>query len=300
MKKYNNFNKKKGKDLIHKASDMGEVEWLSTGIKALDYVMGGGLPKGRMVSIKGLQSVAKTSLSLSIIANAQKEGVPCVFVDAEWSLDLTHANNLGVDLDQLIVISPDMAEEAIEALETTVDEEMLIVVDSVAALSARAEAESTINEPGIALQARLMSRALRKLTPLLAKTNSIIIWINQYRHNLMGGPYNPYTETGGAALKFYTSVGLDLKRGNVFKEKERVKGQEVKVSVIKNKVGPPGGKCVLEFLFEEGFTGKVPILESALEEGWITKEGRTYYYQGEKIATSKDEAEQYINDNLLT
>lgn len=292
------INKKSGKKIIHKASDMEEVSWLSTGVDAIDFIIGGGLPKGRMVSIKGFQSASKTTLSLAIIAEAQKNNVPCVFVDAEWSLNLTHAQTMGVDLDKLTVISSDTAEEAIEAIEEVLDDNMLVVVDSVAALSARAEAEATINEPGIALQARLMSRALRRLTPMTAQKSATIVWVNQLRHSL-GVSYTPYSETGGNALKFYSSVSLELKKTGTLKSGDSIIGQEVTVTVVKNKVGKPGGKCILNLIFDEGFSGKVPIIDKALEEGWVTKEGNTYYYEGEKIGVGKDKAEQYINDHLL-
>lgn len=296
---YEKYNQKIGKDIITKASDIDDVEWISTGIEPLDYIIGKGLPRGRMVTIKGLSSVTKTSLALTIIASAQKQGIPCVFVDAELALSLPQAEMLGVNLEELIVIRPDTAEEALDALEEMLTEEMLVVVDSVAALSARAEMEADMGSQGMALQARIITRALRKLTPLVSRTNSTIIWINQLRMNITGGQYSPYTETGGMALKFFTSVAIEVKKLGFLKSSDKVVGISVLIKVVKNKVGFPNRECKLDFGFDSGFHGESNWFEIGVDKGLITIDGRTYYFKDKKLDVGQQKAKQALTKEMI-
>ena len=296
---YEKYNKKIGKEVVSRASEIDDIEWFSTGIEPLDYVIGKGLPKGRMVSFKGLSSVTKTSLALAVIASAQKQGIPCVFVDAELALSLHPAKMLGVDLEELIVIRPDTAEEALDALEEMITEEMLVVVDSVAALSAKAEMEADMGSQGMALQARIVTRALRKLSPLVSRTNSTIIWINQLRMNITGGQYSPYTETGGMALKFFTSVALEIKKKGDLKSSDKVVGIAVAIKAVKNKVGIPSRECKLDFLFDSGFHGESNWFEIGVDKGLITMEGRTYYFKDQKLDIGQQKAKQALTKEMV-
>lgn len=297
---YEKLNKKFGKDLIKPATEVNKyVEWSSTGIEPLDFSIGKGIPKGRMVSIKGLPSATKTSLALTAVAQAQKEGLQTIFVDAEWALSLEHAEKLGVDLEKMLVISPETAEEAIEAIEELATEETLVVVDSVAALSAKAEAEAGIEGHGMAQQARVLTRALRRLTPIIAKSNSIIIWINQLRMNFMGGQYNPYKETGGEALKYYTSVGLEVKRKQSIKQGDAVKGYSIDIKVTKNKVGAPDKVCTLDYFFDTGFHGESNYFDVAVERDIIVREGNSYYLDGEKLGTGQKKAKEALTEEIV-
>ena len=300
---HSKHNKKIGRDLIKKASEMAEVTFTPTGIPPLDFAMGGGLPQGRMISIKGQPSATKTSLALTMIASAQKQGINCVFVDAEWALLPKYAESLGVDLDKLLVIAPNTAEEAIDAVEVLIRDEArpsLVVVDSVSALSAKAESEADIEKQGMALQARVITRALRKLTPITSSTNSTIVWINQLRQNLLGGQYNPYIETGGMALKFFTSVALEVKRKTGIEKDGKIAGYGIEIKVTKNKLGPPARSCELKFFFDSGFyCPRTVWVDIGQELGLITRSGNSYSFKEEKLGIGKDASTELLTDKMI-
>jgi len=289
------MNKPKNSKVIL-ASEIPPVQWMSSGIETLDKATGGGLPLGRMITISGLQSSAKTSLALFLIAQAQKKGVACLFVDAEHSFNPAYSAKLGVNLKALGIVIPNYAEEALEAAEEQIrgNKAKLIVVDSVAALSARAEVEAAYEGAQMALQARFMSRALRKLTPLIAEKKAVFVWINQLRQNIMGGYASSYIETGGMALKFYSSLSLRLKRVETLRVDDRVAGLIIEALVQKNKVGVPEEKARIELRFDSGFTGEIDRLENMLTSGEVEQRGRTYFLGEEKLGVGWEAASQAL------
>jgi recombination protein RecA len=277
-----------------------QIEVMPTGMLPLDYALGiGGLPVGRIIEMHGLQSVAKTSLSLGIIASLQQQGVPCAFVDAEYALNMNHARKIGVDTDGLLVVRADTGEEVFEAIEKIVrsDAAKFIVVDSVSALVTKAELENDVNKPTMGGQARLMANGLRRLVAPLAKHKCTIVFINQLRANMMGGQYDPYSIPGGMALRFYTTIILELKRGAALKKGETQVGIEVVINVKKNKVGTPNESCLVTFLFENGFSAEADILAIGEKAGVIQHEGNTYSFSGEKLGIGQSKAREYLTAN---
>ncbi len=277
-----------------------EVEALSTGILSLDIALGiGGLPKGRIVEVYGPESCGKTTLTLLVAAECQRNDGVVAFVDAEHALDPDYAKTLGVDIDELLVSQPDTGEQALAIVEALVRSSAvdLIVVDSVAALVPKAEIDGEMDEQQVGLQARLMSKALRKLAGIINKTNTIVIFINQLREKVGVMFGNPETTTGGMALKFYSSVRLDIRKGDAIKEGGTIIGSRTKVKVVKNKVAPPFKRAEYDMIYGQGFSPEGVILDMAIDADIINKAGAWISYNGNKIAQGRENAKQYLIEN---
>ncbi len=277
-----------------------EIEAISTGSLGLDIALGiGGLPRGRIVEIYGPESSGKTTLALHCIAEAQKNGGVCAFVDAEHALDPIYAQKLGVDLDDLLISQPDTGEQALEITDTLVRSGAVdvLVVDSVAALTPRAEIEGEMGDSLPGLQARLMSQALRKLTASISRSKTLVIFINQIRQKIGVVYGNPETTTGGNALKFYASVRLDIRRTGAIKEREEVIGSETKVKVVKNKVAPPFKQVQFDIIYGEGISKTGELVELGVKAGVVDKSGAWYAYGGTKIGQGKEAARRFLKDN---
>jgi recombination protein RecA len=277
-----------------------DIQVVSTGSLGLDIALGiGGLPRGRVVEIYGPESSGKTTLTLQVIAEMQKIGGTCAFVDAEHALDTQYAQKLGVDLSELLVSQPDTGEQALEIVDALVRSSSvdLIVVDSVAALTPKAEIEGEMGDSLPGLQARLMSQALRKLTGTINRTNTLVIFINQIRMKIGVMFGNPETTTGGNALKFYSSVRLDIRRIGAIKKGDEVTGSETKVKVVKNKVAPPFKQATFDILYGEGISREGEILDLGSEADIVEKSGAWYSYNGERIGQGKDNAREFLKQN---
>ena len=273
---------------------------ISTGSLGLDIALGiGGLPKGRIVEIYGPESSGKTTLTLSVIAEAQKQGATCAFVDAEHALDPDYAAKLGVNVDDLLVSQPDTGEQALEITDMLVRSNAVdvIIVDSVAALVPKAEIEGEMGDAHVGLQARLMSQALRKITGNIKNANCLVIFINQIRMKIGVMFGNPETTTGGNALKFYASVRLDIRRTGAVKEGDEVVGSETRVKVVKNKVAPPFRQAEFQILYGKGIYRNGEIIDLGVQLGLLEKSGAWYSYQGSKIGQGKANAAKYLDDN---
>jgi len=277
------------------------IESISTGSLGLDMALGiGGIPQGRIVEVYGPESSGKTTLALQTIASAQKRDMVCAFIDAEHALDVVYAKNLGVDTDNLLVSQPDFGEQALDVLETltrsgAVD---LIVVDSVAALTPKSEIEGDMGDTHVGLQARLMSQALRKLTAILHKTNTTVIFINQIRMKIGTMGYgSPETTTGGNALKFYCSVRIDVRRIATLKQGESQIGNRVKAKVVKNKVAPPFRQAEFDIMFGEGISYEGELVDYGVKLDIIDKSGAWFSYGAEKLGQGKENAKQTIKEN---
>ena len=291
-----------GKGSIMKLGDKEkmEIEAISSGSLSLDLALGvGGYPKGRIIEIYGPESSGKTTLTLHAIAEAQKAGGTCAFIDAEHALDPVYARKLGVNVDDLIISQPDTGEQALEITDTLIRSGAvdLIVVDSVAALVPRAEIEGDMGDSHVGLQARLMSQALRKLTASISKSNSILIFINQIRMKIGVMFGSPETTTGGNALKFYCSVRLDIRRVGSIKDKEDVIGNQTRVKVVKNKVSPPFKTIDFDILYGEGISKVGEILDLGVKAEIVEKSGSWFSYNGERIGQGRETAKQYLKDN---
>ena len=287
--------------LGEKTADQLKIEVIPTGSIALDLALGvGGLPRGRIIEIYGPEASGKTTLALSVIAEAQKKGGQCAFVDAEHALDPVRAEVIGVNLDDLLMSQPDTGEQALEITETLIRSGALdvVVVDSVAALVPRAELEGEMGDAVMGMQARLMSQALRKLTGAISKSKTVLIFTNQLRQKIGVMFGNPETTPGGLALKFYASVRLDTRRIEVLKDGERVIGSRHRVRVVKNKVAPPLRVAEFDIMETEGISKMGGILDVALELGLIGKSGSFFNYNGKPIAQGKEAAKQFLRDNL--
>ncbi|OGV25577.1 MAG: recombinase RecA [Legionellales bacterium RIFCSPHIGHO2_12_FULL_37_14] len=277
-----------------------DIEAISTGSLGLDIILGiGGLPKGRIVEIYGPESSGKTTLSLQVIAAAQKLGGRAAFIDAEHALDPQYAGRLGVDVDELLVSQPDTGEQALEITDMLVRSAAVdvIVIDSVAALTPKAEIEGDMGDSHVGLQARLMSQALRKLTANIKRSNTLVIFINQIRMKIGVMFGSPETTTGGNALKFYASVRLDIRRIGSIKKGEEVIGSETRVKVVKNKVAPPFKVTEFDIYYNEGISRESEIINLGVTLGLLEKSGAWYSYKQEKIGQGKDNARQYLKDN---
>ena len=273
---------------------------ISTGSLGLDIALGiGGLPKGRIVEIYGPESSGKTTLTLSVIAEAQKHGATCAFVDAEHALDPDYAGKLGVNVDDLLVSQPDTGEQALEITDMLVRSNAIdvIIVDSVAALVPKAEIEGEMGDMHVGLQARLMSQALRKITGNIKNANCLVIFINQIRMMIGVMFGSPETTTGGNALKFYSSVRLDIRRTGAVKEGEEVVGSETRVKIVKNKVAPPFRQAEFQILYGKGIYRNGEIIDLGVQQGLIEKSGAWYSYQGNKIGQGKANAAKFLEDN---
>ncbi|MFM7284594.1 MAG: recombinase RecA [Betaproteobacteria bacterium] len=277
-----------------------DIQVVSTGSLGLDLALGvGGLPRGRIVEIYGPESSGKTTLTLQVIAEMQKIGGTCAFVDAEHALDTQYAQKLGVTLSELLISQPDTGEQALEIVDALVRSGSvdLIVVDSVAALTPKAEIEGEMGDSLPGLQARLMSQALRKLTANINRTNTLVIFINQIRMKIGVMFGNPETTTGGNALKFYSSVRLDIRRVGSIKKGEEVTGSETKVKVVKNKVAPPFRAATFDILYGEGISREGEIVDLGAESDIVEKSGAWYSYNGERIGQGKDNAREFLRQN---
>ncbi len=291
-----------GKGTIMKLGESGnlEVEALSTGILSLDIALGiGGIPKGRIVEVYGPESSGKTTLTLLLAAQCQKEDGIVAFVDAEHALDPEYAKTLGVDIDELLVSQPDTGEQALAIVESLVRSSAvdLVIVDSVAALVPKAEIDGEMEDQQVGLQARLMSKALRKLAGIINKTNTIVIFINQLREKVGVMFGNPETTTGGMALKFYSSVRMDIRKGEPIKEGANIIGTKTKVKIVKNKVAPPFKKAEFDMLYGKGFAPEGVVLDMAVELDIINKAGAWISYNGERIAQGRENAKQYLMEH---
>jgi len=277
-----------------------DIEAVSTGSLGLDLALGiGGLPKGRVIEIYGPESSGKTTLTLHVIAEMQKLGGTAAFIDAEHALDPLYAEKLGVDVDNLLVSQPDTGEQALEITDSLVRSGAvdIVVVDSVAALTPKAEIEGDMGDSHMGLQARLMSQALRKLTANIKRTNTLVIFINQLRMKIGVMFGNPETTTGGNALKFYASVRLDIRRIGAIKKGDEILGNETRVKVVKNKVSPPFKQVQFDILYGQGISREGEIIDLGVKEGFIEKSGSWYAYGGSKIGQGKDNVRQYLLEN---
>ena len=292
-----------GKGSIMRMDDTNVVEGIqavSTGSLGLDIALGiGGLPRGRVVEIYGPESSGKTSLTLSVIAQMQKTGGTAAFIDAEHALDTQYAAKLGVNIQDLLISQPDTGEQALEIADMLVRSGSVdvVVIDSVAALTPRAEIEGDMGDSHMGLQARLMSQALRKLTGNIKKTNTLLIFINQIRMKIGVMFGNPETTTGGNALKFYSSVRLDIRRIGAIKKGDEVIGAETRVKVVKNKVAPPFRQAEFDVLYGEGISREGEIIDQAVNLDLIEKSGSWYSYEGNKIGQGKDNVREYLKEN---
>jgi len=282
------------------ANAVRNIEVISTGSLGLDLALGvGGVPKGRVVEIYGPESSGKTTMTLHIIAEAQKTGGTCAFVDAEHALDPTYAQKLGVDTDELLVSQPDTGEQALEITDMLVRSGAVdvVVIDSVAALTPKAEIEGDMGDSHVGLQARLMSQALRKLTGNIKRSNCIVIFINQIRMKIGVMFGSPETTSGGNALKFYASVRLDIRRTGAIKKGDEVVGNETRVKVVKNKVAPPFRQANFEILYGEGVSREGEIIEFGVAQGLIEKSGAWYSYNGDRIGQGKENVRSFLREN---
>ncbi len=282
------------------ASANRDIEVVSTGSLGLDLALGiGGLPRGRVVEIYGPESSGKTTLTLHVVAEIQKLGGTAAFVDAEHALDPGYAGKLGVDVDELLVSQPDTGEQALEITDMLVRSGAVdvVVVDSVAALTPKAEIEGDMGDHHVGLQARLMSQALRKLTANIKRSNTLVIFINQIRMKIGVMFGNPETTTGGNALKFYASVRLDIRRIGAVKKGDEILGNETRVKVVKNKVAPPFKKVEFDILYGEGISREGEIITLGVQEGIIDKSGAWYSYNGDRIGQGKDNVRGYLKEN---
>ncbi|HLM93781.1 MAG TPA: recombinase RecA [Gaiellaceae bacterium] len=276
------------------------VEAVPTGAINLDAAIGvGGIPRGRVTEIYGPESSGKTTLCLHVVANAQKMGGVAAFIDAEHALDTEYARKLGVDVESLLISQPDTGEQALEICEILVRSGAvdIVVIDSVAALVPKAEIEGDMGDSHVGLQARLMSQALRKLTGAIARSKTIVIFINQLREKIGVMFGNPETTTGGKALKFYASVRLDIRRIGPVKEKEDVVGSHVRVKVVKNKVAPPFKQAEFDIMYAEGISHTSLLVDIGAEANIIEKSGAWYSYKGQKIGQGRENAKMYLKDN---
>ncbi|MEW6679176.1 MAG: recombinase RecA [Pseudomonadota bacterium] len=292
-----------GKGSIMKMGDgnvVEDIQVVSTGSLGLDVALGvGGLPRGRVVEIYGPESSGKTTLTLQVIAEMQKMGGTAAFIDAEHALDPQYAQKLGVNVGELLISQPDTGEQALEIADMLVRSGSVdvIVIDSVAALTPKAEIEGEMGDSHVGLQARLMSQALRKLTATIKRTNTLVIFINQIRMKIGVMFGNPETTTGGNALKFYASVRLDIRRIGGIKKGDEVIGNETRVKVVKNKVSPPFKEAIFDILYGEGISRQGEIIELGVAQKLIDKSGAWYAYQGEKIGQGKDNAREYLKEH---
>jgi len=291
-----------GKGSVMKLGQCQEmnIESIPTGSVGLDIALGvGGLPKGRIIEIFGPESSGKTTLTLHAIAEAQKKGGTCAFIDAEHALDPVYAKNLGVDIDSLIISQPDTGEQALEIADTLVRSDAIdmLIIDSVAALVPKAEIDGEMGDSHMGLQARLMSQALRKLTASISRTNCTIIFINQIRMKIGVMFGNPETTTGGNALKFYASVRIDIRRIGAIKDKDEIVGNQTRVKVVKNKVSPPFKTIEFDIIYGQGISKEGELIDLGVSHDFVEKSGAWFSYGDTRIGQGRENAKQYLRDN---
>lgn len=277
-----------------------DVDVIPTGSVSLDIALGvGGVPRGRVIEVYGPESSGKTTLALHLVAEVQKAGGVAAYVDAEHALDPEYAKKIGVKIQDLLISQPDNGEQALEIVETLVKTGgiALVVVDSVAALTPRAEIEGEMDQQHVGLQARLMSHALRKLTGVVSKTNTTVLFINQIRQKIGIMFGNPETTTGGLALKFYSSVRIEIRRAAQIQSGEKIVGNRVKIKVVKNKVAPPFRTCEFDILYNEGISSQADVLMAGVQYGVTEKQGSWYSYNGEKIGQGMEASRKYLKEN---
>jgi recombination protein RecA len=296
------INKQYGDGAVMKMGDrtIMNIDTVSTGAMALDIALGiGGLPRGRVVEIYGPESSGKTTLALHVVAEAQRNGGVCAFVDAEHALDPIYARAIGIDVDELLISQPDTGEQALEITDMLVRSGAVdvLVIDSVAALTPRAEIEGEMGDSHVGLQARLMSQALRKLTANLHKTNTICIFINQLREKIGVMFGSPETTPGGRALKFYSSVRLDVRRIESIKDGVEVVGNRTRCKVVKNKVAPPFTQAEFDIMYGKGISREGSVLDIGVDLGLIKKSGAWYTYEGEQLGQGRENAKEFLRDN---
>ena len=292
-----------GKGTVMKLGDHGsnmQVETVSTGCMSLDIALGlGGIPKGRIIEVYGPESSGKTTVALHMVAEVQKQGGIAGFIDAEHALDPTYAGHIGVDINELYISQPDNGEQALDIAEAMVRSGAMdiIIVDSVAALVPKAEIDGDMGEQNVGLHARLMSRALRKLTAIVNKTNCIIVFINQLREKVGVIYGSPEVTTGGRALKFYSSIRMEVRKTETIKQGSDLIGHRARVKVVKNKVAPPFKEAVVDIIFGRGISLEGDLLDIAVQENIVQKSGSWFAYEGEKIGQGRENAKQYLLDN---
>ena len=295
--------KQYGKGSVMKLGDKSanmQIETVPTGALSLDLALGlGGVPKGRIVEIYGPESSGKTTVALHMVAEVQKAGGIAGFIDAEHALDPSYARNIGVDIDNLYISQPDNGEQALEITETMVRSGAvdILIVDSVAALVPKAEIDGDMGDSHVGLQARLMSQALRKLTAVISKSNCIVIFINQLREKVGVMFGNPETTTGGRALKFYSSIRMDVRRIETLKQNGEAIGNRTRVRIVKNKIAPPFKEAEFDIMYGEGISRAGDVLDLAANEGVISKSGAWYAYEGNKIGQGRENAKNYLKEN---
>ena len=289
----------KGAIMRYGEANRANVQMIPSGSLSLDIALGGGVPKGRIIEIYGPESSGKTTLTYHVIAEAQKNGGMAAFIDAEHALDPEYAKNIGVDIEKLLISQPDTGEQALEIAETLVRSNALdvLVIDSVAALVPRAEIEGEMGDAHVGLQARLMSQALRKLTGAISKSQTTVIFINQIRMKIGVMFGNPETTAGGQALKFYSSVRMDIRRTEQIKDGENVIGNHTRVKIVKNKVAPPFKIAEFDIMYNEGISREGDVLDLAVKDGLVSKSGAWYEYKGQKIGQGREAAKFYLRDN---
>jgi recombination protein RecA len=292
-----------GKGAVMRMGDVSavrDIDVVSTGSLGLDVALGiGGLPRGRVIEIYGPESSGKTTLTLQVIAEAQKAGGTAAFVDAEHALDPAYAEKLGVDVDELLVSQPDTGEQALEITDMLVRSGSIdvVVIDSVAALTPKAEIEGDMGDSHMGLQARLMSQALRKLTGNIKRSNTMVIFINQIRMKIGVMFGNPETTTGGNALKFYSSVRMDIRRIGAIKKGDEITGNETRVKVVKNKMAPPFKKAEFQILYGEGISREAELIDLGVQHGFVEKSGAWYSYGEDRIGQGKDKVREFLKTN---
>lgn len=281
-------------------NSVADIEAISTGSIGIDIALGiGGMPRGRIIEIYGPESSGKTTLALSVIAQAQKKGGTCAFIDAEHALDPAYAKKIGVDLENLLISQPDAGEQALEITDTLVRSGAIdvLVVDSVAALVPKAELEGEMGDSHMGLHARLMSQALRKLTATVSRSNTLVIFINQIRMKLGVMFGNPETTTGGNALKFYASVRIDIRSTGKIKDKEDIIGSQTRVKIVKNKVAPPFKTVDFDIMYGEGISKTGELIDLGMKAGYVEKAGAWFSYNGEKLGQGRENAKIFLRDN---
>ena len=277
-----------------------EMEFISSGSISLDKALGGGIPKGRIIEIFGPESSGKTTLALHVVASSHRMGGNCVFIDAEHALDPTYARKLGVNIDDLLISQPDTGEQALEIVDNLIKSGAIdvIVVDSVAALTPRAELEGEMGDVHIGLQARLLSQALRKITASVSKSHCTVVFINQIRMKIGVMFGNPETTTGGNALKFYSSIRMDIRRIGAIKDKEEIVGNQTRVKVVKNKVAPPFRQAEFDIIYNEGISKLSELIDLGVKTGIVEKSGSYYSYKDIKLGQGKENAKKILRDNV--